>query len=103
MAVEIQKTLCGGRNTDNLIESTCFYLKISGVHVFCSKFSQVRMFCNDDRSKLVPGFTRNGFSQVERLSITCTKKSKVKFNNRTKGRMYVTLRVHLFYGMLVRQ
>ena len=27
MALEIQKTLCGGRNTDNLIKSTRFYLK----------------------------------------------------------------------------
>ena len=24
MAVEIQKLLCGGRKTENLIESTCF-------------------------------------------------------------------------------
>ena len=36
MAVDIQKTLSGGRNTDNLIKSTCFYLKISRVHVFYS-------------------------------------------------------------------
>ena len=28
MAVEIQKTLCGGRNTGNLIKSTFFYLKL---------------------------------------------------------------------------
>ena len=60
MAVAIQKTLCGGRNTDNLIESTCFYLKISRVH----------MFCDDDLRD--PGFFR-----VERLSITCTRNQKV--------------------------
>ena len=58
MAVEIQKTLCGGRKTENLIESTCFYLKISRVHVFCSNFSRVRMFCDDDHSKLVGGSLR---------------------------------------------
>ena len=29
VSVEIQKTLCGGINADNLIGSTCFYLKIS--------------------------------------------------------------------------
>ena len=54
MAVEIQKTLCGGRNTENLIESTRFYLKISQVHMFCSNFSRVCMFCDDNRSKSVP-------------------------------------------------
>ena len=31
---EIQNTLCGGRNTENLIGSTSFYLKISRVNVF---------------------------------------------------------------------
>ena len=28
MAVETQNMLCGGINTDNLFESTCFYLKL---------------------------------------------------------------------------
>ena len=51
--VEIQKTHCGGINTDNLINSTCFYLKISRVHMFCSKFSQFRIFCDDNHLKLV--------------------------------------------------
>ena len=60
MAVEIKKTLCGGRNTDNLINYTCFYVKIGQVHVFCSNFSQVCMFCDDNRSKLVPGSTKPG-------------------------------------------
>ena len=32
--VEIQKTPCEGRNTDNLIESTCCYLEISREDVF---------------------------------------------------------------------
>ena len=58
VAVEIQKTLCGDRNTENLIESTCFYLKISRVHVFCSNFSRIRMFCDDDHSRLVQESTR---------------------------------------------
>ena len=70
MAVEIQKLLCGSRKTENLIESECFNLKISRVHVFlskisrvhvfCSSFSRVRMFCDDDRSKSVPESTRPG-------------------------------------------
>ena len=34
VAVEIQKSLCEGRKTENLIESTCFNLKNSRVHVF---------------------------------------------------------------------
>ena len=59
MAVWIQKTLCGGRNTENLIDSTCFYLNISQIHVFCSDISQVHMFCDDDRSKLVPGYEQS--------------------------------------------
>ena len=48
MDVEIQKSLCGVIKIDILIESKCFYLKISRVHVFCLNFSQVCMFCNDD-------------------------------------------------------
>ena len=57
MAVEIQKSLCGGRKTENLIESASFHLKISQFHVFCSDFRQVHMFCNDNHSKLVPEST----------------------------------------------
>ena len=44
----------------NLIESTWFYLKIIRVPMFCSNFSQVRMFCDDDISKLVPESTNYG-------------------------------------------
>ena len=59
MAVEIQKTLCEGRNIDNLIKSMCFYLKYSRFHVFCLNFSQARIFCDDNRSTLVPGSTQS--------------------------------------------
>ena len=72
--VETQKTLCGGRKTENLIESTCFYLKIIRVHVFLSKFirvhvffwnfSRVRIFCDDDHSKLIPESTQPGLSEL---------------------------------------
>ena len=65
MAVEIQKSLCGGRKTENLIKSTCFYLKISRVHVFFSKFSQVYMFCNGDCLKLLLEPNRTGVLRVE--------------------------------------
>ena len=34
MAVEIKNILCGGRNTENLINSLLFYLKISQAHLF---------------------------------------------------------------------
>ena len=61
VAVKIQKTIYGVRNTENLTKSTCFYLKSSQVHVFCSNFSQVCMFCDDNRLELVPGSTRSGF------------------------------------------
>ena len=43
VGVEIQKMLCEGRNTDNLIESICFYLKISRVHMFCLNCIRVWM------------------------------------------------------------
>ena len=60
MAVEIQKTLCGGINIENLIDSMCFDLKISRSHMFSSDFSPVRMFCNYDCLKLEPESTRTG-------------------------------------------
>ena len=34
MEIGILKTIFGGINTDNLIDSTCFYLKISQSYVF---------------------------------------------------------------------
>ena len=37
VVAEIQKTLCGKRKSENLIESTFFELKFSQVHVFLSK------------------------------------------------------------------
>ena len=46
VAAEKHKSLCGGRNTDNLIKSTCLHQKVNQVYVFCSNFRQVRMFCN---------------------------------------------------------
>ena len=80
VAVEIQKSLCGGIKVENLIDFTClnlkivdstyFYLKLSRVHVFCSNCSRVGMFCDDDCSKLVPESTRPGVFRVERFSIT---------------------------------
>ena len=60
VAVEIQKSLCGGRKIENLIESTCFNLKVSRVHMFYSIFSQVYMFFNDDNLKLVTESTQPG-------------------------------------------
>ena len=53
MMVEIYKTLCGGINKENLIDSACFYLKITLSHVFCLNFRQVCLFFDDDRSNLV--------------------------------------------------
>ena len=37
--VDLQETICGGRNIENVIESTCFNLKSSQGHVFCSNLS----------------------------------------------------------------
>ena len=39
-----RRRFVGVRKTENLIESACFYLKISRFHMFCLYFSQVRMF-----------------------------------------------------------
>ena len=60
-AVETQKMICGGRKIENLIESTCFYLEYSQVHMFCSSFSQVNVFAitifwNQYQSIQIPGF-----------------------------------------------
>ena len=60
MGVGIHNALCVSRNTDNLMESTYFYLKVSRVNVFSSNFSQVCMFCDDNRSKLVPAYMQPG-------------------------------------------
>ena len=62
MGIEIQKTLFGGRNTENLIESACFYLKISRYHVLCLNYSQVHMFCDGDCLKLVTESMHSRFS-----------------------------------------
>ena len=59
MAVEIQKKLCGVRNTKNLIDFTCFHLKISQVNVFWN-FSRVCMFYDDNNSKLAPESMQTG-------------------------------------------
>ena len=88
VAVKIQKTLCGGRSTENLIESTCFYLKISRVHVFCSNFSQVCMFCVGDCSKLAPESTQaRGFPSWTIVN-HLPKNQKWTLNIRIKGRVY---------------
>ena len=44
MVVDIQKTICGGINTANLINSVCFNKKIDRYHIFLSSFSLLRMF-----------------------------------------------------------
>ena len=36
MVVEIHNFVCGGIKIEHLIKFTCFYLKNSQVHVFCS-------------------------------------------------------------------
>ena len=59
------RSLFLGVKTENLIKSTCFYLKddhlkSSRVHVFFSKFSQVHMFDDEYCSKLVPKSTQTG-------------------------------------------
>ena len=78
MAVEIQKTLCGGRNTENLIKSTCFYLKNSQVDMFCLNFSQLHIFCDNNRSKLVLVSTHSGVWQSCTLLNTLHEKSKIE-------------------------
>ena len=67
-----------GKKTENLFESTCFYIKISRVHVFCSNFSQVCMFCDDDCSKLVLEYTWHGGLPKWTIFDNPTKNLKVK-------------------------
>ena len=63
MAVEIHKALCGGKNKDNLIESSCFIKYGPSLYIY-SDFSQVSMFCNSNHSKLVLECTYYGVSEV---------------------------------------
>ena len=56
----------------------CFYLKIIRVYIFCSIYSWVRMFCDDDRSKLVPESTQPGGFPSWTIVDNLTKNSKVK-------------------------
>ena len=64
MGVGIQKTLCGGRNTEILIVSTCFYLKVS----------RVRMLAKSARFAMMNASTifyeTRGFSELNNFSIT---------------------------------
>ena len=76
MAVEIQETLCGGKKTENLLNSTCFSLKTSQVHVFCSDFSSVHMFFDDDQSKLEPESTQPAFFPSRMIVDNLTKTQK---------------------------
>ena len=66
VGVGIQKTLCVGRNAENLMESKCFYLKVSRVNVFSSNFSQVCMFCDDGSFEVSTRvYATRGFSQLK--------------------------------------
>ena len=58
MALQMQKSICGGINIDNLINSTCLYQK-NWVQVFCLNFIRVHMFFDDNHSKLVPESTNS--------------------------------------------
>ena len=52
VAVEMQKSLCEDRKTENLSNSMCIKLKISRVHVFLSKVSQVHVILYKRQSSL---------------------------------------------------
>ena len=75
--VEIQKTRCGGRNTENLIKSTCFHLEISQVHMFYLNFNRVHIFFDGDNSKLVPESTHSGVPNLHSVD-SIKKNQKVK-------------------------
>ena len=64
VAVEIQKPLFGGIYTDNLIKSTCFYLKSIRIHEFFLNLSQICMFCDENSSKLATESTHSGVPWV---------------------------------------
>ena len=86
LALEIQKSLYGDKKIENLINSTCFYPRVSWVHVFCSKFSRVHMFFHDTHSKLVPESMQPGVFWVEIFLITQQKTHELRFSIRTKGK-----------------
>ena len=76
--------LCGGRNTESLFDSKCFYPNISQVHMFCSKLSWFCMFCDDYRSKSVKESTYSRVSWVVNCRKPAQKTKKWRCNNRTK-------------------
>ena len=73
-----------GRNTDNLIKSMSFYLKICQSHVFCLKFSQVQMFCDENSLQLVSESTHSGVFWVVYFWQPERKTKKWRFHNDKK-------------------
>ena len=61
-----------------MFESTCFYILKRLVHVFCPNFSQARMFCDSDCSKLIPESTQPGGFLGSMIVDNITKNQKVK-------------------------
>ena len=51
MLVKIQKKLCGGRNTDNLINSMCFYQNLMDSTFLSKILLSPHVFLNSVRSK----------------------------------------------------
>ena len=72
-------------NIDNLIDTTCFNLKIGRVHMICSNFIWVRMFCNENCLKLVTEWFSSYFRLVHfsRWNVLIWKASK-KYKKRTR-------------------
>ena len=71
------------RNTYILIESTCSYMEIIRVHFLCSNFIRVRMFCNDNSSKLIQGLRHLGvFRGLTSVNIDNWERGKIKGEGR---------------------
>ena len=60
MDVERDNMLCGIKDTDNLMEFMCIYLNLIETTCFNVQFSQVHMFCDDKNLKLAPEVTSYG-------------------------------------------
>ena len=100
-ALEINNLLYGDIKTYNLIKSTCFYLKISRVQVFCSKFSQVRMFCDGNRSKLVPEYTCPGSYPSLMIVNNLTKNQTWRFNTIKKGKNNIDINRYILVPIYI--
>ena len=68
--------------------------------MLCLNFSRFCIFCNDNRSKLVPRYTSSGiFLRFNNCQYPALKQTKMRFNNRMKS--IILFNSKLKYGVFI--